>query len=204
MQIISRSEAKQQNLKHYFTGKPCKYGHVAERKVANSNCSVCNKDIVSRFYVNNRDKVKNKSKEYYSDNSDKIKKYQKEYNKINKDKINNRHQERYDSEPDYKMKFRLRGILSKVLKRTDTVKDLKSHAILGYNCIDLRRHLEDSFVDGMSWDNYGEWHIDHIVPIKVLLDYGVTDVAFINGLDNLQPLWAEDNLKKGDWSNLST
>lgn len=48
----------------------------------------------------------------------------------------------------------------------------------------------------MSWDNRGEWHIDHIVPVAVMVRDGITDPAIINALTNLQPLWAKDNLAK--------
>lgn len=52
------------------------------------------------------------------------------------------------------------------------------------------------FTQGMSYDNYGTWQIDHIVPLKVWIDAGVTDLNIINAIDNLQPLWAKDNQTK--------
>ena len=51
----------------------------------------------------------------------------------------------------------------------------------------------------MSWDNHGEWHIDHIKPIsKFSFD---DDIKIINGLNNLQPLWKKDNLIKSNKYN---
>jgi len=50
----------------------------------------------------------------------------------------------------------------------------------------------------MSWDNYGEWHLDHVQPLS---SFDLTDrVDFLEACNwlNIQPLWAEDNLKKGD------
>ena len=57
-------------------------------------------------------------------------------------------------------------------------------------------HIESRFKDGMTWDNQGEWHIDHIVPLAS----ATTEEELIKlcHYTNLQPLWAEDNLKKGD------
>ena len=69
--------------------------------------------------------------------------------------------------------------------------------VVGYTRNQLRAHIQSRFSEGMSWDNYGEWHIDHIKPIKAFIDEGVTDPAIINSLDNLQPLWASDNISKG-------
>ena len=71
--------------------------------------------------------------------------------------------------------------------------------IVGYSVEDLVRCLESKFTLGMSWDNMGQWHIDHIMP-ECSFDYSsIKDDNFKTcwGLNNLQPLWAEDNLKKG-------
>ena len=57
--------------------------------------------------------------------------------------------------------------------------------------------LESLFLDGMTWCNRSEWHIDHIKPIKAFLDEGEVDFNIINNPSNLQPLWAKDNLLKG-------
>jgi hypothetical protein len=70
--------------------------------------------------------------------------------------------------------------------------------LVGYDVIELKRHLEEQFVDGMSWENYGEWHIDHIKPLS---SFNITDINSDEfkkcwSLSNLQPLWAKDNLKK--------
>jgi hypothetical protein len=60
----------------------------------------------------------------------------------------------------------------------------------------LKEHIEKLFVEGMSWENHGEWHIDHIKPVS---KFDKTEkISIINSLDNLQPLWAVDNLKKSN------
>lgn len=71
--------------------------------------------------------------------------------------------------------------------------------LAGYGVKELRAHLEKQFVDGMTWDNYGEWHIDHIRPV-VSFDFEVEFEKTVRAcwaLTNLQPLWAIDNIKKG-------
>ncbi|ELI5726094.1 hypothetical protein RRK80_004705 [Salmonella enterica] len=70
---------------------------------------------------------------------------------------------------------------------------------LGYTAADLKSHLEMMFDDGMTWDNYGQWEIDHILSISSLLDMGETDAKIINALMNLQPLWSHDNRKKNKY-----
>lgn len=70
--------------------------------------------------------------------------------------------------------------------------------LVGYTTEDLRRHLEALFVPGMTWLNHGEWHIDHKRPLSSFMFASTDDPAFKEcwALSNLQPLWAEDNLRK--------
>lgn len=74
--------------------------------------------------------------------------------------------------------------------------------IIGYTEQEFTRHIESLWTDGMSWDNYGtkgdEWSIDHKVPVSHFIKTGETDIAVINALSNLQPLWHSDNMKKRD------
>jgi hypothetical protein len=72
-------------------------------------------------------------------------------------------------------------------------------AIVGYTVDELRAHLEARFVDGMSWENMGEWHIDHIRPLASFVFDGpdCPNVKRAWALSNLQPLWAQDNARKG-------
>lgn len=76
-------------------------------------------------------------------------------------------------------------------------KSASTRALLGCSVEDLKRHLEIQFRPGMSWDNYGDWHVDHIRPCA---SFDLTDPeqqrACFN-FKNLQPLWAKDNLSKG-------
>ena len=72
--------------------------------------------------------------------------------------------------------------------------------LVGYSLIDLKNHLQDRFKTGMDWHNYGEWHIDHIIPVSWFNFEYASDPEFKKcwDLDNLQPLWAEENMKKGN------
>ena len=74
--------------------------------------------------------------------------------------------------------------------------------IIGFTLEQLKHHIEKQFVEGMSWDNYGEWHIDHIIPLSAHHFKDASDIDFKKawGLKNLQPLWSTDNQKK--WAKL--
>jgi hypothetical protein len=69
---------------------------------------------------------------------------------------------------------------------------------LGYTIQELKDHLAAQFQPGMSWDNYGQWHIDHIKPIALFRFQSDDDEELKEcwALNNLQPLWAEENIKK--------
>jgi hypothetical protein len=77
----------------------------------------------------------------------------------------------------------------------------RTFGLLGYTPKQLKEYLETKFQEGMSWDNYGKngWHLDHIVPRSVFNIKTASDIDFKKcwALENLQPLWAKDNLSKG-------
>lgn len=72
-------------------------------------------------------------------------------------------------------------------------------SLLGYTCDELMSHLESQFTKGMTWDNYGEWHIDHIRPISdfTFTSYENPEFHECWSLWNMQPLWGKDNMSKG-------
>jgi hypothetical protein len=72
--------------------------------------------------------------------------------------------------------------------------------ILQYSPEELSIHLENQFTEGMTWENYGEWHVDHKLPITVFNFQEIGDNEFMRcwGLDNLQPMWADENIRKSN------
>lgn len=72
--------------------------------------------------------------------------------------------------------------------------------LVGYTLSDVIRHIEKLFLPGMAWDNRGAWHIDHIMPIAAFEFTTASDSQFKQcwALENLQPLWALDNMRKRD------
>jgi 5-methylcytosine-specific restriction endonuclease McrA len=75
----------------------------------------------------------------------------------------------------------------------------KWQTLVGYTLEDLRAHLEARFTEGMSWENAGSWHVDHVRPLSSFAITGPDCPEFKAAwaLENLQPLWAADNLRKG-------
>ena len=110
--------------------------------------------------------------------------------------------ERLQTDSMYKLKIRLRKSIRESFRRRGKRKDgYRTHSILGAEIHVVYEHFESLFVDGMSWENMGKWHIDHIIPLSTAITE--EDVIRLCHYTNLQPLWAEDNLKKSnklDWS----
>jgi hypothetical protein len=74
--------------------------------------------------------------------------------------------------------------------------------IFGCTIDRVKEHIESQFKPGMSWENHGEWHIDHIIPVKWFVsEFGDDAFYMVNHYTNLQPLWAKDNLSKKDSVN---
>ncbi len=92
------------------------------------------------------------------------------------------------------------NIRSKVWLQLKKGKNRRStFALLGYTAKDLMQHLENKFTEGMTWENYGEWHIDHIRP-RISFNVTSTDCEDFKrcwALSNLQPLWGLENWGKG-------
>lgn len=91
----------------------------------------------------------------------------------------------------------LRSRLRKAIKNDQKVGSAISD--LGCSIEELKKHLEDQFAEGMTWDNYGlkGWHIDHIKPLAKYNLSNPEEFKEACNYKNLQPLWAKDNLKKG-------
>ena len=90
---------------------------------------------------------------------------------------------------------------NRVRQALQSDKELSSQDYLGCDMATFKTHLESQFKDGMSWDNYGDWHIDHRVPLRYKLD-GKTptleEVVRRLHYTNTQPLWASENIAKGN------
>lgn len=120
-----------------------------------------------------------------------------EWRNKNKDAINAKRREREKMRRDSEPAYRLRHNLSTRLYIAVSKKIGRTFEIVGCSLDELMSHLESKFTDGMSWDNYGEWHIDHIRPCTSFNLDDPAEQLICFHWSNLQPLWAKDNLSKG-------
>lgn len=185
---------------HKKTGKAYREKHKERLRAIAEEWQYKNKDKVKKYKAkwkrNNPDVVRRHAREFYHRNLESVKARKKKYLAENKDKINayaRKRREAIDVKLNTYIGNRVRQSMKGCKQKT------KWLAIVGYSVQSLREHLESLFIDGMSWDNYGKWHIDHIRPIA---SFDFSGDPFETAkecwrLDNLQPLWAIDNIKKG-------
>jgi len=152
-------------------------------------------EYLKGYYKENKVKLKSKSNLRYHENRDEILGKQKKYFQDNKEKINKFYKKKKKTDVLFRLSCNIRCRISNAFKRRSWHKDGGSETLLGCSFKEAKQHIESQFIKGMSWDNYGEWHIDHIIPLA----FSKTEDEMIKlcNYNNLQPLWADDNYRKG-------
>jgi hypothetical protein len=102
---------------------------------------------------------------------------------------------RYSTDPLFNLAYRVRRRIKVFLKGRGLDKRTATRQMIGCDTATLKKHLESLFVEGMSWSNKNQWHIDHIIPLASAQTEA--DILNLCHFSNLQPLWAKDNLTKG-------
>lgn len=132
-------------------------------------------------------------------NSKKVKERHRVWRKANSDKIQKYGRKSYAKEYSVPRKRLNRNISSAIwLSLKGNKRGAHWEDLVGYTIEMLKKHLEAQFVNGMTWDNYGQWHIDHRIPKNVFNFTKPEHLDFKRCwmLENLQPLWAKENLEK--------
>lgn len=194
------SKERYSNNKEYFI----QYGqinrtkiNVTQKKWAELNRSKVN-DSNKKYVLNNPKKRKESLNIYYSNNKEKIKHSKKKWNENNPGYMTNYGKKRKKIDPEYKLWCNIRNRTSYYIKLENINKNSTTYELIGLTPNELKFYLESKFTEGMSWENYGlyGWHIDHIIPLSSAKTED--EIYKLCHYSNLQPLWAEDNLKKGN------
>jgi len=155
-----------------------------------------NPEYIPQWRKNNPEKVRAYDRKHYWENRDKRLENTRKWFEQNPD-YRNRYAKEYRAENPW---ARISHSISSGIKRSLHDGKDGSHweSLVGYTINDLMAHLESQFTKGMSWDNCGEWHIDHIRPISDFNFTSTDDPEFKEcwSLWNLQPMWAKDNWSK--------
>jgi hypothetical protein len=180
----------------------CKHDKHKER--CRSRYSKNQKEAVEyrRNYVKINKKIVNeKQREDYKNNREKYLEYKRIKNKTPEEKqrkrdyARKRYAIRIKTDIQFKLAKSLRNRLKEAVK--DNAKSGSAVSDLGCSISEFKIYIESLFKEGMSWDNWGKWHLDHIIPLASV-DLTIRDnVLRVCNYKNFQPLWAEDNIKKG-------
>lgn len=190
---------KLQSLDEFHKNNTYKDGRV-------NTCKVCTNENKRNLWEKNKllnstkrsERRKNKLEQYRQAERIRRKSYRENNREIVNEKYRNYMKQYRSKNPHFRMQKRISWIIKSSINSK-----ISTHTIfskLGYTIQDLIKHLESKFLDGMSWDNYGEWHIDHIIPQSWLPFTDIEDENLLKCwcLTNLQPLWAKDNISKGN------
>ena len=104
---------------------------------------------------------------------------------------------RMETDPLYKATIIARNIIRKSLTKMGYTKNSRTFDILGCSYEDFKNHIENQFLENMTWDNRDKWHIDHIVPLSFCENE--EECIKLNNYKNLRPMWIIDNQEKGNF-----
>jgi hypothetical protein len=178
--------------------KPCKDGYQ-------TTCKKCMVQIVKKYNSQNKEKINEYQnqyqKEYRKENKEKNKEYNKKYQKENRKKINEYYKSyrknRIQNDSLFRFSSYTRTLIKGSFKRNNKFKkNTKTENILGCTIEEFRNYIEIKFTKKMTFENYGEWHLDHIIPISSAQTE--EEVIRLNHYTNFQPMWAKENISKGN------
>lgn len=191
------------DVSEFYSCEKCKDGFRNECKVCKNErmkeWSEKNPEYHQNWAENNKEYDKERKKRHYELNKSKYIQRSTDYRKDNKDKVNqwvsDYRKRRFSEDEVYKMTFTARKRIREILKLKGEIKKDSTFDIIGCTPQELVNHIESKFTDNMTWGNYGEWHIDHIIPLASAKN--ISEIKKLCHYTNLQPLWAKDNLSKG-------
>ena len=178
--------------------KNCSSEDAATYRAKNASAHKAYND---KWYSENKARRNKKAREWQKQNPEMVKSYQEKWLDNNADRARQQHR-KADSKKRSTPKGRLENNIKAGVHRGLTKgskNGRRTFSLLGYTIEDLRQHLEKQFAPGMTWENYGQWHVDHIIPLAAH-NYETPDhVDFSRAwaLKNLRPMWAKDNVSKG-------
>ena len=162
-------------------------------------CKLCHKADTQRWQKANPDKVRAESQrqrdKYPEKSRESVKKYRMKHPEVIREAAR-RWRNKNRNNANFKIRRNISGRLWASLR--GIAKSKSTFKFLGYSVTTLMSHLERQFKDGMTWENYGDWHVDHKRPCCTFnfTSIDCEDVKTCWSLNNLQPLWAIENRKK--------
>ncbi|AZF89935.1 hypothetical protein [Methanosarcina virus MetMV] len=196
-------------LDEFYRDKRTKNGHLF-------CCKACAKEQARKWRSENPERVRKNKRRWKAENPEKpekargyarkwraknaenIRKAEKQWRAKNPERYKEIQRRKYSSTPARKLHKIVSVGIYKALRGSKAGRSWEE--LVSYTVDDLKKHLEKKFQPGMSWENYGRWHLDHRVPKSVFNFETPEDIDFKEcwSLKNLQPMWAADNIRKSN------
>lgn len=186
-----RNSAKKDGLKNWCKDCACQYSKIYHQK---------NRDRILPRLKEYAEKNRDYFRVYYKRNSERYAQHSAGWRKKNPEKYKQScrltHLRKMEN-PQKRIEASVRAGVQKTIRKER--KGARTFKILGYSVEELMAHLERQFLRGMTWGNYGQWHVDHIVPLASFNYSSPDDEDFKAAwaLTNLRPLWKVENISKG-------
>ena len=145
-----------------------------------------------RYKMEHKEKTSRDNRKYYQTHKEEIQAYRQKRKTERNKQVKDRRAMDVQFYLRDKLRIRLRSALKGQYKNGSAVRDL------GCTIPELVKHLESQFTNGMTWENKGQWHVDHIRPLSSFDLTDKTQLLEACNWKNLQPLWAKDNISKGN------
>jgi hypothetical protein len=181
--------------------------HKKYKDGKNSECKMCFKETrkkyygrykerVNKWYNENSELTKLRSKEWKTSNPERNKELNQKSDKRRRQKITQKNKQLYHSNDLIRLRYQIHSLIGNSFRKKGYSKKSITQNILGIDFLEFKNHLQSQFTDGMNWENKNEWEIDHIIPISIAKNE--EQIIKLNHHLNLRPLWAKDNRKKSN------
>jgi len=191
--VNNQDKVRECQARHRQSGKRKEY----ETKYRDDNLEKLSAYRKNHYQLN-KESTLAVNREWYQQNKEYITKHKKMYKEKNRDRLNAWRREYIRRNPNIRLSSIIRSRLCQIFGNGWKSDGLE--VLLGYSMGELRHHLERQFTDGMGWDNYGQWHVDHIIPVSSFSfgSYDEDEFKSCWALTNLRPLWAIENITKSN------
>lgn len=144
-----------------------------------------------------RERKRKAYREWSAKNRERLNEYRRNRRKENPE-LHKAKQQRRWALPEQRLSSAMRSSMRRAIKAKSDKNYRPWENLVGYTRAELISHIERQFLRGMSWDNFGKWHIDHIIPVAAFRFQSVGDPEFKAcwALTNLRPMWGKANNEK--------
>lgn len=163
----------------------------------NGLCPSC-KSCAKQYQEANKERRAEYDKQHYEANKERKAELNKQWFEFNKERRAEYNKQRRQTDSIFKFRHNVRTLIANSFKRGTNQfrKNTKTETILGCTIEEFRIYIQSQFKKGMYFNNHGEWHLDHIIPLASASTE--EEIIKLNHYTNFQPLWAEENFKKSN------